>query len=244
MKKMFLFLFMVFGVFLTSCKKENQENVIRFAVSADYPPFEFLKEGELTGFDIELAKMVGEKLGKTVEFEAVKFSTIFFLLQSQKVDAAISTITKTEEREKQFDFSNPYYFEKIAVVYRKEKPFSNAEELTSQKIGGLLGSVQEIWMKKNIQDPVLTLVDHTNQAIESLKAGHVDAVVIDGVQAVSFVNNNEGLGYNYLSEAEDGFCVALPKGSKLKESIDQALKELNDSGKIDELKAKWTEGNA
>ena len=72
-----------------------------------YPFFEYKVKGELVGFDIELGKMIAQELGKKAEFQDLQFSSILAAVQSGMVDAAISTISITEERQKTFDFSIP-----------------------------------------------------------------------------------------------------------------------------------------
>ncbi|MBP9752371.1 MAG: ABC transporter permease subunit [Proteobacteria bacterium] len=244
MKKFFLILPILLSFFLTACKQEKEEDIIRFATSADYPPFEYIKNGDLVGFDIDVAKHVAKKLNKKAVFENVQFKMVLPLVQSNKVDAAISTIAKTAERQKIVDFSVPYYFEKVAVVFRKDKPLKTIDSLNTQKIASLLGSVQEIWIKENIKSAKLTAVNHTNQAIESLKAKHVNAVVLDGVQAVEFVKNNTELEYHYLAQSKDGFSIVFKKGSPLKADINKILEEMIKSGEINTIKKKWIEDNA
>ncbi|CAO5680809.1 MAG: Membrane-bound lytic murein transglycosylase F [Holosporales bacterium] len=244
MKKYIFLLFVIFAYFLTGCKNQQTDGTITFSVSGDYPPFEYVENGHLVGFDIDIAKRIGEKLKKNVKFENVQFKMVLSLVQSGKVDAAISTIARTKDREKTVDFSIPYYFEKVAVVYRDDAAFKTIDDLKNQKIACLLGSVQEIWTKKNIKNPLLTAVNHTNQAIESLKAKHVDAVILDGVQAVEFTNHNQDLKFSYLAHSKDGFSVAFKKGSPLKADIDRALSEMIKSGEIEKIKTKWMKEKA
>ena len=81
---------------LYGCKSKKNNNTITFATSSLYPPFEFLENGILSGFDIDLAYAIGKELQKEVVFEDMQFSAVLPALQSGIVDAAISTITITE----------------------------------------------------------------------------------------------------------------------------------------------------
>ena len=76
-----------------------------FALSADYPPFEFESKGELQGFDVDLAKNIAQQLGKEAAFQNIPFSAVLAAVQNGTADAAISTVTATPQRKKNFDFS-------------------------------------------------------------------------------------------------------------------------------------------
>lgn len=114
---------------VSACYDENNTEVMRFATSALYPPFEYREGDEVKGFDIDLARAVAAKLGKTAVFEDMQFSTVLAALQSGTVDAAISTISITEERKKSFDFSRSYYTESLSVVYPLQTPVSSVDGL-------------------------------------------------------------------------------------------------------------------
>jgi polar amino acid transport system substrate-binding protein len=239
MKKTFALLSVFISLFLFGCKKEEDKNILRFAVSADYPPFEYIKNDQLVGFDIDLAHLIAQKMGKKAEFENVPFNAVMPSLQMQKADMGISTIAVNEERAKEFDFSKPYYFEKVAVIYKKDSPITSIDALHGKRISCLLGSVQEMWVKENLKNVTLTPLKHTNQAVESLKAGHVDAMVVDGVQAVEFVRNNDSLSSAPIAESKDGFAVAFKKGNKLRDEVDFIIEDLQKSGELEKLKKKW-----
>ena len=106
-----LFLRFITALFLFSgCSENKDENTLKFATSGDYPPFECVDRGVLAGFDVDLAHMVGNKLERPVEFEQMPFQVLVNAVQAEKVDVAIATLTVTDERAKQVDFTNPYYF--------------------------------------------------------------------------------------------------------------------------------------
>ena len=123
---------------LFGCNSEdNKANILLFATSGEYPPFEYMEQGKLQGFDIEIAQMIAQVLGKEAQFENMQFSSILPALAHGHVDAAISTITITEDRQKVFDFSQPYYFESMSAVFRKKTPIQNTEMLFQKKIDNL-----------------------------------------------------------------------------------------------------------
>ena len=227
---------------LSGCKEEN-ENKITFAISAEYPPFEFHQNNVINGFDIELARLIAKEMNREARFEDMQFSSILAALQNGSVDAAISTITITEERKKNFDFSDSYYKENMSVLYPENSPLKDKASLKHKKIACQLGTTMEIWLKNNTSNTEIVLMNNNNQAVEALKAGHVDGVLIDNVQAVSFASKNPGISYAPIAKSENGYGIAFKKGSKLKEDINHALQSLRKKGEIDKLKKKWLESS-
>ncbi len=233
----------IFGIMTASLLGTTAwaKDVITIGTSADYPPFEFMKEGQITGFDIELGELIAEEIGVELVFEDMKFATILPSLQFGKIDAAISTITITDGRKEKFDFSEPYYVETLATVFKEGSDITSAEAMEGKKIAVQLGTTMEIWLKENMKDAEVTPMNNNAQAIESLKSGHVELVFIDGMQAAVFAEENEGLAYAVIAETDNGYGVAFKKGSKLIEPINNALKTLEENGKLQELKTKWLE---
>lgn len=214
-------------------------NIISFGISGEYPPFEYVQGGVLKGFDIDLARLIASQLNKEAVFENMTFSTILPALQSGHVDAAISTITITPEREKNFDFSDSYYVESLAMVYSSNSPVAEISQLPGKKIACQLGTTMEVWLKEHAPDTEIITFDGNPQAIEALKAGHVDGVFIDSIQATVFSKNNIGLASYVLAQSDTGYGVAVKKGSPLKDQINAALKILENNGELAALKKKW-----
>ncbi|WP_298624931.1 ABC transporter substrate-binding protein [uncultured Legionella sp.] len=243
MSKLFISCLVSLILFLSGCSEDKNTKTFHFATSAEYPPFEYSEHGEIKGFDIDLARMVAKKLGRKAVFHNMQFSSILPAVLSGQVDMAISTITITTARQKNMDFSSPYYFEGIAAVFKEENPANSFAALKNKKIACQLGTTMELWVKKQVPTAELTLLDNNNQAIEALKAGHVDAVILDGAQTPVFSKKNHGLSYALIAKAEDGYGIALQKNATLTAEINLALKSLEATGEIQKLQNKWLENN-
>ncbi|MDR1334045.1 MAG: ABC transporter substrate-binding protein, partial [Holosporaceae bacterium] len=215
---------------LPGCEEKKNDAAIKFTVNADYPPFEYFENGKIVGFDIELAQLVGEKIKKQVVFEDMQFSAAIAAVKSGAADAAISAIAATDERRENFDFTDEYYFDSFSAVYKEDNPVTSKDQLAKVKVICQLGTTMELWLRQQIPDVSLTMVDNNNQAIESLKAGHTECVFMDTLQASTFCKKNPELRYSKIAKSDSGYSIALKKGSPLREEMNKALKELESEG--------------
>ncbi|MDR2068179.1 MAG: ABC transporter substrate-binding protein [Holosporaceae bacterium] len=214
--------------------------VIKFATCADYPPFEYYKDGKLTGFDVELGELLAQKLGRKVVFEDMAFGSILVSVQDGVLDAAISAVEPSEEKAKVVDFTNVYCRAGVALVYRKRTSTTSLSQLGRRRVAYQNGcSIHSKLLKDNAPDAELIIMDKMNVAIESLKAGHVDYVVMDKIPAKEFCRQNEQLNCSVVSEGDDGYVIMLKKGSTLKAQLDNALQELEADGELQRLREKW-----
>lgn len=237
MKCFFTFLIVVCSLISGCDKQKKTEDTITFATTADYPPFEYLSNGEFVGFDIELAKMIGKELGKKVQFKDMQFSAILQSIENESVDAAISTIAITDKRKINYDFVK-YFEDSISIVFKKNKEIKTKEDMRYKKIACQLGTTMQIWLEKNIKDAEQVLIDNNNQAIESLKAGQVDGVIIDTNQAIEFCKNNDSLGNGFIANG-DGYGIVFKKGSKMYEPVKKAMEDIRKRGELDSLQKIW-----
>ncbi len=232
------------GLLAVGCKDDKvASDVIRFSTCADYPPFEYYEHGKLVGFDIDVAHLIAKELGKEAVFEDQEFSGVLATLATGQVDAAIATIEATDERKKNFDFSSEYYSPGLVAVFKKTQPIVDQSDLPGKKIACQLGSTMEIWLKQHLPEVQVSIMDSSLQAIEALKAGHVDVVLIDAVQGDVFVRKNSKLSYAMIAKADSGCAIALQKNSPLKAPIDAALAKLEATGAMQKLKEKWLESS-
>lgn len=234
---------LVATLFLSACDEQKSKKTLHFSTSAEYPPFEYNDHGEIKGFDIDLAKLIAKELGKEAVFDNMQFSTVLPAVSSGQDDIAIATITVTEDRKKNFDFSEPYYFEGMASVYKSNQSITTPEQLKGKKIAVQLGSVMELWLKQNYPEVEITALDNNNQAIEALIADHVDVVLMDGAQGRIFSNKHQGLSYSVIAKADSGYALAVKKDSPLTAEINQALQKLKAHGEIQKLETFWLKGS-
>lgn len=216
--------------------KIKDKGTLTVAVSPDYAPFEFqmLKDGKNTvvGSDIDLANEIGKALGVKVNIQAMDFNNVLASVTSGKADIAISGISADEDRKKAYDFSDSYYSAQNVIVVKKNNQDSLAklEAFKGKKIAAQKGSVQEKVATDQIKDASLVALIKTGQAINELKNGTVEGVVLEGPIAKSYVSANPDLVISDIkldSSDTDSYCVALPKKSdELRTEINKVIKKL------------------
>jgi len=219
--------------------KTGKTNQLSFGVSSEYPPFEYLQNGKVVGFDIDIATAVAYEMGMTAEFKDMKFASILPAINSKIVDAGISAITITPERAQNYDFSDVYYTISLSAIYRDGLTITNKGDIEGKKVACQIGTSSEIWLKKHNIAGEITSFDGTNQAIEFLKSGRADAVIVDSEVAIKYVEKNPGYKSIIVEKDVDGFGIALKKGSLLLTKVNQAINSLKNKGSIDQIKTKW-----
>lgn len=231
----------ILSCFLTSCSDNTDKGTLIVATSADNPPYENMKNGEIVGFDIDLMNEVGKHLGKKIEFRNMEFYGILASLSAKNVDMAIAAMSVTTERQAMVDFSVPYTDARIAVLFRQKDHFNNPDSLKGKIIGAQLGTIwaliaNEMSLKHNFK--TLSLANNL-MLVEELKNERIDAMVLEEAQVVKFIEKNPMLASFSVKEYGSSFAIALPKDSPLKKDIDLAIEELKKNGTIDSLSKKW-----
>jgi polar amino acid transport system substrate-binding protein len=219
------------------------------ATSADYPPYEFYEtargEGEPIGFDIDIANAIAEKLGYEIEISDMDFNGIIPALQSGRADFAMAGMTPTEERKENVSFSSIYYDAKNTIVAAADSGFKTYDDLDGQTVGVQLGSIQEEEAKTKVEEGANFTIESRNkisELIQEIKAGRIDAAIIENTVAQGYINANEDLEFTELeSDEAAGSAIAFPKDSPLVDEFDEALAELKESGELDALITKWFE---
>lgn len=252
-KVAFGFLAGVAALGLVACSNSSQgttvdsitsKGKIVVALNPEFAPFEYqtLVDGknEIVGSDVELAKEIAKELGVEVELSQMSFENVLASLQSGKADLAISGISKTEERSKVYDFSEPYYTAVNKVIVKKSDldKYTSKDTLKSKSVGVQKGSVQETMAQKELTGSSLVSLNKNGNLITDLKSGQLDAVIFEEPIAKGYVEKNPDLALadvTFDQASSDSYAVAMKKGStELKDKVDQVVKKLKDEGKIEQ----------
>jgi polar amino acid transport system substrate-binding protein len=205
-----------------------------------YPPFEQGKPGNYTGFDIELMEAIAGKIGRTAEFQDTSFETIFRDVAQGKFEAVISAATITPEREKAVAFSDPYYLSEQAILVNEGSPITGLKDLEGKTVGAQQGTTGLELGKEKANAGELRPYPEGPDAVNALKSGTVEAVIIDAPVAQNAVEKSGGveIAEKVPTEESYGIAVALDN-TELLEEINQGLKEVEEDGSYTKIYEKW-----
>lgn len=221
----------------------------KFVVGLDdaFPPMGFKDQnGQIIGFDIDLAKEAAKRMGVEVVFKPVDWDGVLLTLNSGEIDAIWNGLTITPEREKQIAFSKPYLTDRQIIVVKKgNTAIKTKKDLAGKVVGLQLGSSSENALNAD-QATVKSLkevkkYEKNTEALTDLKVGRVDAVVVDEVVGRYYIakqaNEFEVLKDNF---GEESFGVGIRQADKsFLAEINKVLDEMKADGTAAKISKKW-----
>lgn len=159
---------MIFG-----CKKNEalSTGTLIVGTNPEFPPFEYIEQGNIVGFDIDLMNEISKIIGKKVEYKNMAFDSLLIAMQTGKINCIISGMTATDERRQHVNFSQPYFVSKQAVIVPEGSSIKNFDDLEGKKIGVVIGYTGDMVVTDMYKDKSsITRYEATGQAIMALSA--------------------------------------------------------------------------
>ena len=208
--------------------------------NAEFPPFEYLDKGEVTGFDIELVNELGKIMDADVKVLDMSFDGLLPALQMKKVDLVIAGMTATEERKKTVSFTQPYYTaSQVIIVKEGNNSIKSFDDLKGKKVAVMLGFTGDTIVSE-IEGVSIERFNAAYAGIMALQADKVEAVVLDSEPAKNYVKQNPGLVLAEADAEQEEYAIALRKNDKaLLEKVEKALAEIKANGTYDALIKKY-----
>ena len=225
-------------------------------IDAAFPPFSYIdKNGNPTGFDVEAIQWIANEMGFEVKIVPVDWDAIIPTLKAGNIDLIASGMTINPERQKQVDFTDPYWRINLAVVVREVKGDDGAlvpqynifsAVAPGRTIGVQRGTTSQDWLTENLIDAgvgiKLKLYDNFLLALEDLLIGRIDAVVMDEPTARSAIAGKSAAVVGTIETGEI-YGYAVRKGdTKLLSLLNEGLRRLKASPEWDKLVQKWLIG--
>ena len=210
---------------------------LTMATNAAFPPYEMTTDaGEFEGIDIETAQAIADKLGLELQIDDMDFDAALLSVQQGKADIVMAGVTVTDERKAVMDFSDSYATGIQSIIVPEGSDIASPDDLAGKKIGVQLGTTGDQLATEYEQNDGST-VERFNKgadAIQALKQGKIDCVVIDYNPAKAFVEKNDDLQIldEELSSEEYAMCVNKDN-SELTAKINEALTQLKEDGTLD-----------
>lgn len=229
-----------------SLQKVLDKGEIVVGLDIAFPPMGFQDESnEIVGFDVDLAKAVGEILGVKVSLRPIDWKVKELELKSGKVDLLWNGYTITDERKKEVLFSDPYLENKQIIIVKNDSAINAKADITSGKVGLQTGSTAEDAIQADeIYDQIkdsLMMYDDNNTAMMDLDAGRISSVVVDEVVGKYYLSQNEGK-YRILDEdfGDELYGVGFRLEDKaLRDAVQEAINTLKTNGEGAKISEKW-----
>lgn len=223
----------------------QQEGGETLTIASDiaYRPFEFVEGGEPVGFDLDLMREIGNRIGFEPRFQNTTFDGIIPGLTSGTFEMAISVMTITEEREQQVDFSDPYFDADQSLLVQADSEIRSTDDLADATVGVQLGTTGAMEANnlagENKVGDVRTF-DTVEDAFTALENGQVDAVLNDFPVSQDRVLQSDG-AVEIVQTIPTGeqYGIAFPTDSPRVEEVNRALAEIKQDGTYARIYEKW-----
>lgn len=233
MKRIYVLLFICCLFILTGCGKRNSNELI-MVTEAGFAPYEYYENSEVVGVDVDIAREIAKEMGKTLVIKDIAFDSIINEVKTGKADFGAAGISYSEERAKNVDFSINYAVSKQVVIVKNDSSITDINSIGNKKIAVQLGSVADTFVTDEYDEATIVRQKKYLAAIEDLKVGKVDCVVMDELPAKEIVNSNTGIKILNGALTNDSYGMVVKKGNKeLLEVINKVLNRLSSDGSID-----------
>ena len=220
-------------IVMVGCGKKD-DNKLVMVTEAGFAPYEYYENGEIVGVDVDIAKEIAKELGKELVIKDIAFDSIINEVRTGKADIGAAGISYSDKRAKKVDFSINYSTSNQVVVVKNGSNIRDVNNIDGKKIAVQLGSVADTYVTSNFKNSEIVREKKYLAAIQDLKDGKADAVVMDELPAKEMVKNNNDIMILSGNLASDSYGMVVKKGNtKLLNTIDKVLNRLKENGKID-----------
>lgn len=229
-----------------SLKYIMEKGEIVLGLDDSFPPMGFRDEnGDITGFDIDLAKEVCKRLGVTLRLQPIDWDAKILDLNSKDIDIIWNGLTITDDRLAKIDFSKPYIANKQIIMVKKGSGINLKSDLAGKKVGIQLGSSAEDAVKSDakVLESFGELVKYQDnvQALMDLEVGRIDAVVVDEILGRYYLSGKPGV-YEVADDyfAAEEYGIGFRKGeTAFVNAVDQVLDQMVKDGTAAKISKKW-----
>lgn len=216
---------------------------LRIGTEPTFPPFEYLDENnKIVGFDVDLIDELSRRAGFNYEFVQMSFDGLIPALKAGKISAIASGMSATDARRKSVDFSAPYFATENLFLRKKgNAEITDKASLKDKRLGAQQGSIQEI-AANAVAGAKVRLFESSVSVVTNLKAGKIDAMIVDTSVGYGFLKKNPDLEeFHKEADGSDGFAFAFDKDkhTELIAKINAALEDMKKDGTYEKLLEKY-----
>ena len=232
----------------------DTNGTLRIATDNEAPPFVYIKDRKLAGYDVDIITRFCKAKGYRPEITSINFSSVLPAVQSGKSDVGIGAITITPERAESVNFTEPVYTGGAMLLVRKteqditadsssgEEYFSTVSDLDGKRIGVTTGSMHADTVRELLPNAQVSFFDSTANLIGALTAGKIDAVARDDVISLAAERENPLIRHveGYLGTIDNAFLLAkTPKADSLRNELNEFIRSLKADGTLQKIREVW-----
>ena len=233
---------------VVGCQGENKKALI-VGLDDTFAPMGFRDEnGEIVGFDVDLAKAVGEKMGREIEFQPIDWNMKETELNAGNIDFIWNGYTITDGRKEQVAFGTPYLKNKQVIITLADSPIYSKGDLADKVVGAQTGSTavdaieREPEVLATFKDGKPVTYESNNDVLMDLEAGRLDAAVADEIIIKYYITKKGEEKFRILQQdfGDEEYGVGMRKeDTALVDAFNKAYAELKEEGKLAEISTKW-----
>ncbi len=218
-------------------KDVKRSGTLVVATNAEFPPYEYVDNGNIVGIDMDIMQAVCDEIGMELKIENMKFDSIIAAVNAGKADIGAAGMTVTEERKKNVDFSDSYTTSKQVIIVFDDE-IDSVDDLIGKTIGVQLGTTGDIYATDYETDGTAKVERYNKaaDAIQALKQQKIDCVILDEQPAKSFAEKNNDIKIIAQEFTLEDYALCLKKGNtELLEKINKAIAKLKEDGTISSI---------
>ena len=216
----------------------QQGEALRVALDPSFPPFDDVgPDGQVVGFDVDLAREIGRRLGVPVTFIPIAFDGLADAVMAGRADAVISAFPLDERLTEDVRYSQPYFEAGLVMVTRDESDLASPEQLADVPVAVEWGGQGDAWAREQ-KLPNILRTETPDDALNAVLDGRAGAAIVDAVTAALF--DRAGLIVHAPPLVSDPYVIVLPKQSpKLTDAVDETLANIMTDGTWQTLAGKY-----
>ena len=242
MKKILLGALLATSMAMPSFAADLAGRVLNIGSDTTYPPHEFIEDGVVKGFDVDVVAAICEKINCSANWVTTAWDGIFAALADGQFDMVVSGVSITEERDKIVDFSDPYIVVQQGVLMRVEDAGKTIDDFKSGalRLASQNGTTNAQLGEELVGRDNLQLFDSFNNAVVAVRNGDADGVIIDSTSAAAYEQEFAGeLAVEITGLSSDQLGLVFQEGDGIQDAFNEGLAEIKADGTLNQLVLKW-----
>ncbi|MDO7707687.1 MAG: transporter substrate-binding domain-containing protein [Paracoccaceae bacterium] len=242
MKKILLGALLATSMAIPSFAADLAGRVLNIGSDTTYPPHEFIEDGVVKGFDVDVVAAICEKINCSANWVTTAWDGIFAALADGQFDMVVSGVSITEERDKIVDFSDPYIVVQQGVLMRVEDAGKTIDDFKSGalRLASQNGTTNAQLGEELVGRDNLQLFDSFNNAVVAVRNGDADGVIIDSTSAAAYEQEFAGeLAVEITGLSSDPLGLVFQEGDGIQDAFNEGLAAIKADGTLNQLVLKW-----